>query len=409
MISFRRITDPVLVLLALLATFTGLFFIFDAGYARSLGDDHGLLPPEFRTQLGFAFIALLGGAACCWVRAETWPRLSKLLFFACLVLLILVPKFGHEMNGAKRWIGIGPLTIQPAEIAKLAVVLYLAAVFYRRKPWPVNLKPRRHWAQWMDTIFVPKLGRILPAIWVLIAVCLIEKEPDLGTAAVIAVIAFAMFVVGGVSRWSLVLAVVAAVIGCWVMVEQEPYRLERIRNHVHRWDKGNVDDTSYQTVQSELAMATGGYTGQGVGNGRAKQVIPAPTTDFVMATVAEEFGLGGAMLVLALMGAITWRLLYRAARAPSRFASLVLYGFGAWIGIQTCVNVMMANAFLPAIGIPLPFISSGGSSLFALWCGVGVCQSVLAAPLPRKTEAKVPPSRPGSAVIARRTRPEVRV
>jgi cell division protein FtsW len=216
----------------------------------------------------------------------------------------------------------------------------------------------------------------------------VEKEPDLGTAAIIAVTGFAMFVPGGVSKRSLAAAVVLAVSGCWLMIKHEPYRLERIENHIQRWSPKNVDDTSYQTVQSELAMATGGVTGIGVGNGRAKQVIPATTTDFIWATLAEEFGLAGSLVVLAVIAAFVWRLLQQSSRAPSRFGSLVLFGLGAWIGIQACVNVMMANGFLPAIGIPGPFLSSGGSGLIALWCAVGLSQSVLSGPILAVVEGK---------------------
>jgi cell division protein FtsW len=405
---FRRIPDPPLVLLALLATLAGLFFIFDAGYARSLGEDRGLLPSEFRTQLVFTLIAVLGGAACIFIKAEAWPKIGRGLFLVCLVLLCLVPRFGHEMNGAKRWIGFGPVSVQPAEFAKLAVVLYLAAVFHRRKPWPSGLKPRRDWAHWMDTVFVPKVGRILPAIWAFAAVWLTEKEPDLGTAAVIGVTAFFMFVLGRVSRLSLIVAVVVAFAGCCVMVKQEPYRWDRIKSHFHRWDPGNVDDTAYQTVQSELAIATGGWHGLGIGNGRAKEVIPAPTTDFIWATVGEEFGLAGSLAILAVIGGITWRLLHQARRVPSRFASLVLNGFASWIGIQTCVNIMMANGTLPAIGIPLPFISSGGSSLLALWCGIGVCQSLMASPLPEPASGEGPASRRSVVHVPKAVRTEVR-
>ena len=315
-------------------------------------------------------------------------KISPVLWIVTLVLLALVPtKLGVEMNGAKRWLGVGKFAIQPAEFAKLTAVLYLAGVFAQRKPWPAQISPRRDWAHWMDTILTTKLVRSVPGVLILGAAYLIDKEPDLGTAAILAATAFAMFVFGGVSKRSIAAAVLVAIGGSYALVKQEPYRLERIENHVQRWQPDNVDDTSYQTVQSEVAMAAGGLTGVGIGNGRAKQVIPATTTDFILSTVAEEFGLLGSLAVIGLVGGVVWRLLYMAAHAPSRFGSLALYGFGAWIGIQAAVNVMMANGFLPAIGIPLPFISSGGSSLIALWCGVGMCQSALSGPVPASDSA----------------------
>ena len=376
------IADPILVGLALLASLMGLFFIFDAGYARSLSGEHGVLPGEFRTQAMCLPIALMFGVICRLIRPQAWIKLSFWVLLLCVGLLLLVPKFGHGVNGAKRWIGPGALSVQPAEFAKLAVVLFLASVFAFRKPWPKNTK-RRDWALWMDSVAIPKALRALPAVAVGIVIYLIDKEPDMGTAMVLAVTVLAMFMLGGVSRKSLLaVCIIGVAVGC-LLVRQEPYRIERIRNHVHRWDAANVDDTSYQSVQAELAMATGGVTGLGIGNGRAKYVIPEPTTDFIMATVGEEFGLGGALLVLGIMAAITLRIAFLAGQAKTKYGALVLYGVATWIGVQSSVNLMMANAFLPAIGVPLPFISYGGSSLVALWCAIGVTLSLVAQPVPK--------------------------
>ena len=139
-------------------------------------------------------------------------------------------------------------------------------------------------------------------------------------------------------------------------------------------------------------MADGGVAGVGIGRGRAKYFLPATTTDFILATIAEETGLWGSLGVLALLGAITGRLVWLARKARSEFGGLVLYGIAAWFGIQTCTNFMMANGFLPAIGIPLPFFSSGGSSLLSLWAAVGVAQASCIAPVVAREKAKQPQS-----------------
>jgi cell division protein FtsW len=359
------------------ATVIGMLFIYDAGYARALAMEMGPIPPEFRMQVIFMVPSLIGAALVARIRPEMWKKGSKLVWVASLLLLIAVEVAGTEMNGAKRWIKIGPIPFQPAEFAKIATIVYLAGAFADRKAWPKNM-PKRTFAQWMDSVAPAKLMRALPAIWVLFAVALIEHEPDLGTAAVVAATAFAMFPAGGVTWKSIVAAIGISAVGAGAMVIKQPYRMERITNHVHRWENGNADDIGFQTVQSEAAMASGGLFGVGIGNGRAKHILPATTTDFIMATIGEEVGLVGSLFVLSLIGGIVWRLKWLAAKATDRFASLILFGTAAWIGIQTCVNVMMANGFLPAIGIPLPFISSGGSSLVALWIALGLCQSVLA-------------------------------
>ncbi|MCB8933576.1 MAG: FtsW/RodA/SpoVE family cell cycle protein [Fimbriimonadaceae bacterium] len=380
MIGKVRIYDGPLFVLAAIATGVGLVFIFDAGYARSLLLGNGAIPREFRTQLMFVPVALLAGALASRIGSDTWRTFSKLLWVATLVALVapMMPGIGIERNGAHRWIGIGPFEVQPAEFAKLAAIVYLAGVFAGRPRWPAKTPRFKTRAQYFDSVVVPKTMRMLPAIWVLLAVVLIETEPDLGTAAVVAATAFAMFVAGGASRKTLLVGGLLAVVGVGVLVAQQPYRIDRILVHRDRWSAKNLDDTAYQTVQSEMAMATGGLVGVGIGAGRAKHVLPAATTDFVTATVFEEFGLAGALAVIALIGAFVMRLLVLAPRAATPFGSLVLVGVASWIGIQSCVNIMMANGMLPAIGIPLPFVSSGGSSLVALWLAVGICQSMLA-------------------------------
>lgn len=386
----RRLSDPTLFWLALALTGVGMLFIFDAGYARSMRDGRGMIPREFLMQIPFLVTGL---AVAWWIGRVSQIKLKKWsigIFLLGMVALIAVeiPGIGFEMGGAKRWIGRPPILFQPAEFFKVAAIIYLAGVFADRKAWPTKLPHFSNWAAKLDALAWPKLKRCLPALWVLVGVYLIEREPDLGTAAVVAVTAFVMFILGGVSRSTLIVGALVAAGGTWAMIKAQPYRMERIENHAHRWEPKNVDDVGYQTVQSELAQATGGWVGVGVGAGRAKHVMPATTTDFIMATVAEEFGLLGSVAVLALLGGLVGRLLWLANRAHTRFAMLVLGGVAAWIGIQTCTNVMMANGFVPAIGIPLPFISSGGSSLIALWMAMGLCQAVLR-PVPVAKEAVV--------------------
>lgn len=373
-----RINDPALIALALAASFLGLVFIFDAGYARSLASGRGMIPAEFKTQLFMFFVSIGVGAFLSKLPGDKWHKASKLIWFLAFVALILpeIPGLGHRQNGADRWFKIGPLPpVQPAEFVKVAVIIYLAGLFARRKPW--EAKPAKDWAQWLDRNLARKLRRCLPALWVAIACVIIEKEPDMGTAAVVGVTAFAMFVVGGVSKKTLWTGTAVAVLLVGWLVTHESYRMERIANHSSRWSAENMDDAGWQTVQSEIGLAAGGLIGVGPGAGRAKHVLPAATTDFVSATIGEEFGLLGMWGVLAVLGGLVFRLFHLARKAADPFAALYLSGLGAWIGIQTTVNVMMANGLLPAIGIPMPFVSSGGSSLVALWMGIGIANSVL--------------------------------
>jgi cell division protein FtsW len=383
-----RPRDPVLFLLTLFVTLMGLLFIFDAGYARSLAAGYGPIPREFKSQLMYLPVSLFVAGFMASISSDKWRRWSKPLFWLSFIALILpmLPVVGVERNGAARWFKIGPLPeVQPAEFVKLTAIMFLAAAFAGRKAWPSKIRKAKHWPDKIDRIWIPKIKRLWPAIAVLAAVILIEKEPDLGTGAVVAATAFVMCILGGASRRSVIIGTLLAVVGVGVLIAQEPYRLERINVHAHRWDAANMDDLGYQTVQSELAMASGGLVGNGPGSGRAKHVLPAATTDFVIATIGEEFGLLGMLVVIGTLAALVMRLLWLAQRAPTQYGMLVLSGTAAWIGIQSCVNIMMANGFLPAIGIPLPFISSGGSSLVALWMALGLCQAVLVpAPVKQK-------------------------
>ena len=376
----KRISDPLLFGLCLCATLLGLFVVFDAGYARSLAKDGGMVPREFTMQIVFLAISIPLGLHLGGIRPERWERAAKPLWLATILALAAVLVIGVTQNGARRWLGVGSFSIQPAEFAKLAAILYLAACLKGRKAWAEVRRPVRDVPSWLDNVAVPKVQRWFPFLTVLVAAALIEIEPDLGTAAVLVATAYLLLLPGRVSRGSLVLGVATFAFAGTFLVLKQPYRVERFINHPHRWEAGVADDAGYQTTQSEQGMADGGPFGVGIGRGRAKLFLPATTTDFIMATVAEEAGLVGSLGVLALLGAITARLYVLARRAPTEYGSLVLYGVCGWFGVQTCTNFMMANGFLPAIGIPLPFFSSGGSSLLALWAAAGVAQSACLAP-----------------------------
>jgi len=381
------VRDPILIWLAIAATLVGLLFIFDAGYARSLRDGRGIIPREFIVQMVVMPIAMGCGWFAAKVKPRQWQRWSKWLWIGSVISLLLVkaPIVGVAMNGAHRWIKFPFFNLQPAEFVKLTCILYLGGVLANRKAWPTKIAPRKNFGHWMDTIGQEKFKRALPLIYVTFAILLIEIEPDLGTAAVVGATAAVMLFVGGVSWKSLAACAVIGGLGVSILVVKQPYRVQRFTDHSARWSSENSDDSTYQTVQSEAAMSQGGITGVGLGNGRAKHVEPATTTDFVMATIAEETGLIGSLLILAIMSALSLRLLFLARDVKDKFGKLVLTGVAAWFGVQACVNMMMANAFIPPIGIPMPFISSGGSSLIALWLAVGICQSMLI-PAPVKGE-----------------------
>jgi len=236
--STRRFYDPTLVWLALALTGLGMLFIFDAGYARSLRDLKGTIPREFLMQIPFLLVGFGAAYVLSGIGQVKWKRWSIGLFVISLLAVIAVeiPGIGIEMSGAHRWIGRPPFLIQPAEFFKLAVIVYFAGVFADRKAWPKKLPRYRDLFAKIDALAGPKIRRCVPAILVLIGVALIEREPDLGTAAVIIVTSFAMCILGGVSRTTLLWGVALALVGGVFMVKAQPYRMERILNHAQRWD-----------------------------------------------------------------------------------------------------------------------------------------------------------------------------
>ncbi|MCC6686014.1 MAG: FtsW/RodA/SpoVE family cell cycle protein [Fimbriimonadaceae bacterium] len=365
--------DPVINWLTAVLVTAGVFVIFDAGFARSIQKGDGLVPGEFKSQVIFGLLAALIAYAVSRVPGNVWRRLSLPIFAVSMLGLVAVKIFGQEMNGAQRWLKIGPIQVQPAEFMKIAAIVFVASVLADRKPW--RRAKTTDWAQWLDRVAVLKFVRLLPMFAILAAVLLIELEPDLGTAAVIGATGYFMFLFGGITTKSKLWVSAIALLLVGGLVLKSPFRMERVTNHVHRWEADRIDDVGYQTVQSEIAMASGGLVGTGPGSGRVKHLMPAATTDFVFATVAEETGLLGVMAILSLVGALVWRIWLQALRCRNAFAQNLCFGVAIWLTIQATVNLMMANGFLPPIGIPFPFISSGGSSLIALLIGVALCQS----------------------------------
>ncbi len=371
----RFFSDPFLFWSCLVASVIGLIAIWDAGYARTEGS---ALPRELKWQAMYLVLAVGLCWACTKIPRKSWRWLGWVGIGISVLSLVAVkmPGIGVDIGGAQRWIGIGRFTVQPSEFIKLAAIMFLAGAMAAHQPWVPPRKEFKNFGERLDRVWVPKFKRGLPFFIVLVLAVAVERQPDLATGAMIVACGVAIIIVAGVTRKSLVLLGVGALLGAGFAIVDEPYRLERFKVHADRWESNNRLDGGYQTVVSETALARGGVLGVGIGNGMAKHRLPAPTTDFVLATVGEEFGLVGALVVIGALGVVTWRLFWLAARAPDNFARLALTGMAVWIGVQTCTSVMMVNGSLPPIGIPLPFVSYGGSSLLALWMGVGVAMSI---------------------------------
>jgi cell division protein FtsW len=282
-----------------------------------------------------------------------WAALG-LLGFALVAVL-----FGPKINGARRWFGVAGIGIQPSEFAKLVVVFFVAAVLERR----------------MDRIDDLKFALLPVAIAIGLLVGLIMLEPDLGTALSIILIVAAMVFAAGIHyRYIFGLALVALPAAYAVLMSAD-YRRRRMMVFLNPWDDPLGD--GFQVIQSLIAIGTGGVFGRGLMNGVQKLFyLPYPHTDFIYSVIGEELGLAGSTAVLLCFCVIAWRGLRTAMRAPDRFGAFVALGITAMITVQALFNISVTLGLLPTKGIPLPFVSFGGSSLLVSLIGMGILLNV---------------------------------
>jgi cell division protein FtsW len=276
-----------------------------------------------------------------------------------LLVLVLVPHFGVTSGGSSRWIGFGMFQLQPSELMKLALAVFAADLLTRRA----------------DRSAEPKMV-IVPVLAVLgISGVLILKQPDMGTALVLSCIAFGILFMGGVPMGP-IMKIMGTFVGLAIIVGlADPYRRDRILSFLN--PGANKSGSGYQVWQSLIGLGSGHLFGLGLGGGRQKWgLLPNAHTDFIFSVVGEELGLVGAVVLLCLFFALAWFGLRAATRAPDRFGSLLAVGITTWITSQAVINVGAVIGVLPVTGIPLPFISFGGSSLIITMAAVGILLNI---------------------------------
>jgi cell division protein FtsW len=319
---------------------------------------------SFRFFLRQATYAVVGTAALVVtsrMRPGTWKRLSIPLLLLTLVLLgvVLHPSSGIEAYGSSRWFQFGPVTVQPSEIAKLALVVFTAAVLARK------------WGRLDD------LGHLaLPLLPVSAIVCgMVMLQPDLGTTVIIAGSVFLLLFAAGVRlRYLAIASMVGSVVGAGLIMAAD-YRRVRFLSFLHPWE--DPQNTGYQLIQSLLALGSGGLAGVGLGASRQKwEYVPNAHTDFIFSILGEELGLVGEIVVLVALIALVIAGIRIAAQARDVFGRLLAAGIVSWFGLQTLVNLGAVTGLLPITGVPLPFVSYGGSSLVVSLAAVGILVSV---------------------------------
>ena len=300
---------------------------------RPLGADHG---PKWYARPSHWILAISAGAC----------------------LLVLIPHVGLQVNGARRWLKVGPVQLQASELAKWAVVLFLADWLARR---PVDLDR-----------FAKGL---LPTVAPVAGVCLLVVIQDFGTAALIGGVALAMLLAGRARVLHLAVVLVPASLAAFWFVHHTPYRWRRMTAFVDPY--ANPQGDGYHMIQSLLSFATGGVTGRGLGNGVQKLgYLPEDTTDFIFSVICEELGLFGAIVTAALYVGLVYVGWGVVRRRPDGFGAMLVFGVTTMVGFQAAINMAVATVSVPTKGLPLPLVSAGGTGLVITAAALGLVASV---------------------------------
>ena len=357
----KQIDKTILAIILILSVF-GLIMISSASvlYSKTRFDD----PNYFLThQLLYGFLpGLLAMYVFSRIDYHLWKKISIPFFFFSILCLVLVfiPGVGKNIYGASRWIDLGPISFQPSEMAKIAIILYLGA-------WLVGRGRDR-----IKDVYegmIPFLGILA------IMSFLIIKQPDTGTLGVIILISITMFFISGANLshiWGIFLGGIVALAG---LIAIAPYRLNRMLVFLN--PEHDPQGVGYQITQALLAIGSGGVFGVGLGHSRQKfNYLPEPVGDSIFAIVSEELGLIGASIVVILFVTFALRGFKIARNAPDEFGKIIGVGIVSWVIFQAFVNISAIIAIIPLTGIPLPFISYGGTSFVFLMVGMGILLNI---------------------------------
>lgn len=315
-----------------------------------------------KRQLFWALLGTVAMVVTMNIDYHLYQRFTAAIYAAAVGLLglVLIPAVGTVAGGARRWIVLGGLVrIQPSEVAKVAIIMVLAAYLSR-----TGARVQRFWT-----------GIAVPLVLVALPLALIVMEPDLGTAVAILAVCIVMLFMGGTSIAHLLLLVPPAVAGMVWLVVTEEYRFRRYMAFIDPWQ--DPLDTGWHVIQSLLALGSGGLFGLGLGMSRQKyHYLPETHTDFIFSILGEELGLVGCAAVVVLFFVFAWRGMRAALRAPDRFGGLLCAGLTCMIVFQALMNIGVVTSSIPITGISLPLISAGGSSLTVTMASIGVILNV---------------------------------
>ncbi|MEM7322021.1 MAG: putative lipid II flippase FtsW [Actinomycetota bacterium] len=342
-------------------TLFGLVMVLSASSVASLHEFEKSPFFQFKKQLMWAGIGAVGFVICNRIDYRILQRFAGLMMMVTvgLLMLLLVPGLGTNVNGSTRWLGVGSFAIQPSELAKLTLIVFIADLLARRE--------RR-----MDR---PELT-VRPVMFVVyLCSVLIILQPKLGTPVILGAVALLMLFIAGAKMNNLLIWATASIGAVVMLAMVTGYQRSRIDGWLDPWD--SPQGIGLQAVQSQVGIASGGYFGLGLGASRAKWgFLPFAHTDFIFAIVAEEVGLIGASALIAAFVLIAGLGIRVALAAPDRFGMLLAAGITCWLVFQAFLNIGMVLGVLPITGEALPFVSAGGSSLVTTLAAAGILTSV---------------------------------
>ncbi len=338
----------------------GIVMIYSASSALAMkkyGSDYYFLKKQIVSGvLGIALLIACRHIPYRLYRVMAYPLLAVAL--VTLLALKLTP-LAYTAGGSTRWLHLGPVTFQPSELARFAMVIYLA----------YSLSKKQEMIKAFSIGFVPHV------VVLGILSGLILLEPDFGSVAILAAVTWIMLFVGGVRLLHLSAALLVLLPAAFMLMMNASYRIKRIMTFLDPWQYSS--DQGYQIVHSLMAFGTGGIWGTGIGKGYQKLFyLPEPHTDFIFSVIGEELGLVGVVVILALYGLVLYRGIRIARGAQDTFGALMALGLISAIGLQVCVNMGVALGLLPTKGLPLPFLSYGGTSLLLSMASVGILMNI---------------------------------
>ncbi len=350
--------DPWILVPALLLLALGLLMVASA--SMPIAERQTGQPFYFLLRQGaFAGLGLLAAGVVFQIPMARWRQAGPLLLLAAigLLVLVLVPGIGKEVNGSRRWIGLGPINVQASEIAKLFALVYIAGYL------------KRHGDELRTANFrTSALALFRPMVVLGVLAVLLLLEPDFGSVVVLMATALGMVFLAGVNLWQFGALQFGTVAVMVVLILFSPYRLARALSFLNPW--ANPETTGYQLVHSLIAIGRGELFGVGLGESVEKLFyLPEAYTDFLFAVLAEELGLVGVLTVILLFMTVVWRAFAigrRAERLDLKFSAWLAYGIGLWFGIQALFNMGVNMGVLPTKGLTLPLMSYGGSSVMTM-------------------------------------------